>query len=379
MIPTAVSHTLICAAAAGALVAGCASTTSGDPASTANNAAEPPLLPAPPPLSAADLQADYPTRYVVQPGDTLWGVAERFLRTPWRWQDLWVAASDGGTSPGPGAPRALYPGDVVEVYFQAGEPQLRLTEADRPILKLSPQVRVEAIERPVPTIPRETVSGLLKGSRVVDEGELGNLPYVVGSPEERLRFEGGALVYVRGELPSGSLFQVFRRGRDLRRVGGEYLGTELEFLGDATLRVSGEENAQGLATLQLTSTRRGVTAGDLVLPLEDEDEVFVFTPQPADEFVQGSVIAVPEGGFRVARFESVIVDVGVEDDVAVGDVLQVEQSAKVVRDPYTGESLTLEGAPAGFIMLYRVFDRVSFGLVMESEATIRLGDRVVGL
>jgi len=92
------------------------------------------------------LQSDHPQTYTVVPGDTLWSIAQRFLQNPWQWRDIWRQ------NPQVRNPNRIYPGDVLRFSYDAsGKPQLEVAQREEiPLLKLSPQVRVESLTQPIP-------------------------------------------------------------------------------------------------------------------------------------------------------------------------------------------------------------------------------------
>ena len=313
-----------------------------------------------------DLRPGHPQTYTVKSGDTLWGIAGRFLSSPWQWREIWQKNPDISN------PNLIYPGDVIELYYEAGQPRLRLASGERPIVKLSPQVRVESIAQPIPTLPRDTVSPYLEESRVMGESDWIGSAYIVGGVDPRIQFGSGERIFARGSEFDSQFYQVFRPGEEYRDpVTDESLGFDTVFLGDAVLEDDGDP-----ATLKLTFVKRGVEVGDRLIPEEEDEIIYQFSPHPVDDETSGRIITSLSGGFLVGRFQTVVINLGDFDGVEVGHVMATYKVGQEVEDPVTGEIVTLPDEKSGLLMVYKVFDRVSYGLILEANRTIRVLDRV---
>ena len=328
-------------------------------------ASEPPLLPAPslPPLQ---LKAGYPERYTVQLGDTIWTIAALYLDNPWRWRELWPQAPADKDS-------ELYPGDTIVVAFVQDRPVLQLLEGQRGTIKLSPQVRVEYINQKVPPITRDAIQAFVDDSVVVSEADWKGSPYVVGSADGRNTMQSGTVIFARGSEFDHTQYRVYRPEGELRDPDSNaFLGFSLIYVGDAILDEEGDP-----ARLELISSRQPVRAGDRLLPARDfEKSVFSFDPIAAPPDSNGQIIKIPDGALGAPRFATVIVNLGDLDGMKPGSVLEVLTAGSVAKDPLTGEIVELPGERAGLVVLYSVFDRVSYGMVTHAQRPIRVANPV---
>lgn len=348
-------------------LSGCA--TSVDPAQPAN-AADPASAPtapgaaavAEPPLLAGALRPDHPHSYTVQPDDSVYGISAMFLNEPWRWRGLWDRQD---------APR-LFPGSVLQLSASA-PPRLEVAAVGGTI-KLSPQVRIDSAVAAIPTIPREIVAPFLNNAVVMTEKQWRDAPYVIGNASDRLRPADGALIYARGDDLYADSYRIFRPGRQLVEPdSGESLGYIMIYVGEAA--VESDPDADPVE-LRLVETERGVRPGDRLFEIEQEVADASFTPIPAPADTSGRIIAALDEALAVSRFSNVAVNLGAFDGMEPGSVLAVYDQGGSVVDPLTGERLALPEVRTGVIVLYKVFDLVSYGLVTEAERAIRINDRV---
>ena len=315
------------------------------------------------------LRPDHPQTYTVVPGDTLWGIAQRFLQNPWQWRDIWRQ------NPQIRNPNRIYPGDVLKFSYDAsGQPRLEVAErAEVPLLKLSPEVRVETLSQPIPPVPRAAVESFLTRALVLDQAQWKGAPYIVADDDNQVIYADRDRVYARGALFDQPRYQVFRPGEDLREPGsGRYLGTAGVYLGQALL-----DRDDDPATFTLTRTLAPVRPGDRLFEIEPEDELYNFEPHPVPPDTEGSIIAKLDADVtQITQYSSVIINLGAQEGLEPGHVLAIYGRGRAIEDPVAGGSVRLPGERAGLLMVYKVHDLVSYGLVMQIERAVHLQDRV---
>jgi hypothetical protein len=315
------------------------------------------------------MRPNHPQRYVVGPEDTLLDVAGRFLEEPWRWPEVWRPTSgDENTN-------LLYPGEVIEFYTENGQPRLRPASAVATI-KLSPRVRVEPLAQPIPTVPRSAVEGFLKKSIVVDKADWKNAPVIVGNFDDRVLLPPGDQIYV---YATGFRdfdqrhYQVFRFDKEYRDPAtGQSLGFGGLYVGEAILEQEGNP-----AVLALAETHLEGRAGDHLFPLPyDEVEHYHFLPQAAPPDTTGRIIALLGDHVLASQYQSVIVNLGENDGVEPGYVLNIYATARNTTTPMLRTVAQSPEHEIGTLMLYKVYEGVSYGLVITMEDSIRVSDRV---
>lgn len=358
------------------LAGGCASTEPAPaPAPQPTPAPAPVAAPAPPPPAPAPVQVREaaPERYVVQRGDTLWDIANTFLRDPWYWPEIWVV------NPQIPNPHLIYPGDVITLYYIDGQPRLMVDGGPRvrPTQRLSPQIRVEELP-PSLDVPIQSLHQFLVRPRVVSEEQLDQAAYVLASQDDRMIFGTNDRLYVRGlesDAQEGDRYSLFRKGGALNDPGtGELLGFEAIPVGDAEVVRTGDP-----ATVVISRSDREALIGDRLLPLDNSDQDFVFTPHAPPMDTNGKVISLFDAISQIARFQVAVINQGERNGIEQGHVLATYQSGRVVRDTIAdprGVEVTLPEEHIGLMMVFRTFEKVSYALVMESTRPIQAGDSV---
>ena len=341
---------------------------------------------APPAPEPEVIKPDYPERYVVKKGDTLWDIAARFLHDPWLWPQVWHI------NPEIRNPHLIYPGDVIVLYRDAeGKPYLTLEgsggvrpsipKAPRGIetVKLSPRARYESIEKAIPTIKRSVIEPFLQRPRVVTEEEIEDAPYIVSSYEDHLISGTGNKIYAR-DVQDETLggYDVVRPGRVYRDPdSGKVLGYEVIRLADARV-MRGKTGEDEIVTLNIVDSTQEVLNGDRLLPPEEQQIDFHFFPRPPKEAVDGRIIAVHNGLSQIGQFNVVVLNKGARDGLEPGHVLAIFQDGGTARDPqsFLGSSVELPDERAGILMVFRTYDKVSYALVMEAYRSLHVNDQV---
>lgn len=365
--PLRISRLLTLLAAA-AIVVGCVSAPQPVP--------EPQPEPVVPPAPLV-VKPDAPQQYVVVKGDTLWDISSRFLADPWRWPELW------DSNPQIENPHLIYPGDILILAYKDGRPILQIhrggkistTAPGRPEVRLAPKVRVEGLDRPIPTIPMDAIRPFLSRPRVVTQEELEAAPYIVSSVDRHLVVGPGQRIYVRG-LSDANLteYMVVRPGDVYRNPEDEddILGYEAIHLGDAQLKAFDD-----VSTLQINKATREILNGDRLLPMNDALSDTSFLPRAPKDKVRGQIIAVPGGVALIGQFQVVAINLGQNDGLEPGHVLAIYQRGETVRDARRDyERVKMPDEHAGTLMVFRTFARVSYALVLKATRTMHVDDIV---
>jgi len=318
---------------------------------------------------AVKLRDDHPDRYVVVKGDTLWDISARFLESPWKWPEVWHV------NPQIKNPHLIYPGDVIVLTWKDGVPRLELQRGKQTV-KLSPTVREERIETAIPTIPLDAVRQFMQSNRIVGKEDIDNAAYILSFASEHLVGGEGMKVFVRNLKAEDNTrrYEVLRPNKPfLDPITGENLGYEATYLGDTEMEVNADP-----ATFVLTQTRREVLKGDRLLPMQDETIHHYYTPRAPDNEIDGRIIAVVDGVNQIGSYQVVAINKGKNDGLVAGNVLAIHQTGEVVKDINAGgKQIKLPNELAGHMLVFRIYDRVSYALVMDAVKPIHVLDTVL--
>ena len=339
------------------------------------------------------LDPSAPDRYVVVPGDTLWGISGRFLKDPWRWPELFELNKEQIKNP-----HRIYPGDIVVLDRAAG----RAHVVSGQTVTLTPRVRVEAREADaIPSIPADAIEPFLSQPLVIGQAELDSAPRIVATEENRMMLGTGNIAYARGiDGKTSEFWQVFRPGEQLFDPdSNEPLGFQAVYLGEARVVRPGE-----VSVVQIVRSNQEMYIGDRMFAAPKPSFVS-YVPRTPQKQVQGRIISAYGGLAEVGTNGVVTLNRGSRDGVEVGNVLAVFRSPEsagnenLSAEPLSGfrdsplwgrtgptgqdngitppaPETNLPLSRHGLLFVFRTFERVSYALVMQSSAPVNVLDLV---
>lgn len=327
-----------------------------------------------------------PQSYTVQKGDTLWSIAGKFLKDPWRWPEVWRLNRDQIKNP-----HWIYPGDVVRFDVAAdGSPRMSLTRNNVQVIPGTRIVQLDA--EAIPSIPPGDIEPFTTKPLVTGaDGLRGAAEIVAGRDRDHVVRGQGDRVYVVGMDPNaGALWYIYRAGKAIRTLdGSEVLGYENRYLGTARVEKFGD-----VSTVLIVGANEEILIGDRLIPAPRE-AIVNYVPHSPDHDVEGRIIASYRDAVEMGRGSIVTLDKGLTDGVDVGTVLAVYRGIAPIPDPRPNESpevivrffdvttwfradnyLDVPQERTGLLFVFKSFDRVSYALLLNTTDPVSVGDYV---
>jgi hypothetical protein len=334
------------------------------------------------PLS--ELTENAPDTYTVKRGDTLWHISGMFLKSPWRWPELW-----GMTLEQIHNPHLIYPGQLLVLEKIDGMARLKLGSTvggPGDTVKLSPSIRSESSESAaISSIPMNLIAPFLTDAMIFDANELARAPRIVAGEEGHLMLGRGNILYVGGELGNTRNWQVFREPKPLVDPDTkQVLGYEARYVGSAERKQDGESRpgaqSGGLSvpsTFVMTSNREDAQVGDRLVPASVRDFA-PFVPHPPANPIDGKIVSLYGDALSGATNQIVSLNRGARDGLERGTVLALWHEGAITHDKSVekGALIKLPDERIGIVFVFRVFDRMAYGLLLDTTQTTLPGDRV---
>ncbi|MGL1833562.1 LysM peptidoglycan-binding domain-containing protein [Rhodocyclaceae bacterium SMB388] len=356
------------------------------------------------PVALAD---NAPDSYTVVRGDTLWGISGRFLQQPWRWPEVWRLNREQIRNP-----HLIYPGQVI--FLDRSGPYLSIGRRVGGDQRLSPRVYSEPVDAAINSIPLQDIEPFLIRPLIVDEAELVGAATIVATESERVFMGNGDTVFAKDVTPATGTWQVFRQTRPLiDPVTNEILAYEADYLGTARVVAPGTAPPQDVApahvvwrhpstleaheepwsspddrtgrsrfggvpaTLEILSAVEEIGTGDRML-LSDRSPVFAHVPRAPEMQIDGRLIGIYRGVIAAGRHSVVTLNVGARDGLEQGHVLALYRNRGSVdyTEGRVTETFDLPENRYGLAFVFRVFNRVAYALVMDSDGQVTIGDSV---
>lgn len=350
------------------------------------------------------LNSNHPDRHVVKKGDTLWGISGKFLKDPWQWPKVWQFNRAEIKNP-----HLIYPGDVIVLDRSGKNPRLRLL---RETVTLQPGAVEEPLDKEaISTIPLSVISPFLNQPLVIEKDQLATSPRIIGAQDNRVVLSPGTRVYIK-DLNEGEGLDwfVYRPGKNLVDPDTkEVLGIEANYLGNARITKYGDP-----ASADITKAKEEIFTKDRLV-VSGNEVTTNFVPRAPDSAIAGRIMHI-YGGVAEGGPQSIVsLNRGAADGVEVGHVLAINRYGRVIKDPEYQKDKNAPSKPklkelnfdvttgpdgkkivnfekepvdpsgkimlepgmvklpderVGLLMVFRVFDRVSYALVMQASEPV---------
>jgi LysM domain len=336
-------------------------------------------------VALSELAPNAPDSHTVQRGDTLWDISKLFLTSPWRWPELWGMNLQEIRNP-----HLIYPGQLLVLDKSGGRARLRVGQSAGVMpsntVKLSPRVRSELLDNgAIASIPLHLIGPFLNEAVVFNPGEMASAPRIVATQEGRVMVSRGETAYVRGELAGARDFRLFREPtplldpdtREVLGFEGVYVGTA-QHVREGQTRPGASVTA-GLvvpSTFTVSSTRLEAGIGDRLSPVPQQD-LAAFAPRAPAAPVSGRIISVYGDALVAGQNQIVALSRGAKDGLERGHVLALWRAGSAAVDTTVTprQAMQLPDERHGLLFVFRVFERVSYALILQVKEPVQAGDR----
>ena len=355
-------------------------------------------------IPLADLAPNAPDSYTVKRGDTLWAISRLYLKSPWRWPELWGMNLQDIRNP-----HRIYPGQQLYLDKSNGRATLRTGQAtgDGPptnTVRVSPRTRSESLtDASIPTLSPGAIEPFLTEAMIVDELTFETAPRIVATQEGRVLLSRGDRAYARGEYSGASAtgtplsdakgkpldFRVFRNAKPLKDPTTQViLGYEAQYVGKAEL-VRGESTTQTQdkdgktqleivpATIDIVATKEEIRVGDRLIA-EPPRELLSYVPRAPSVPIAGQIVSVYGNAVTyAAENQVVVINRGSKDGLERGNVVAILKDGERLRDKTDSANpqIKLPNERNGLMMVFRTFEHLSYALVLQVTDGVKIGDR----
>jgi nucleoid-associated protein YgaU len=311
-----------------------------------------------------------PDQHTVVRGDTLWDISGKFLQHPWCWPQVWGLNREQIRDP-----HWIYPGQIVYFDRAAGRLRLGTPTENNAAVRLSPQMRMQGLAgQAVPAIPANVIEPFLSQPLIVEENELKDAPRIMATQEGRVYLGKNDKAYVRGDLKGATSFQAFRTGNPLKDpVTRKVVAYEAVYLGTVKLdREAKSDNEAHSFTVMNAKEEMGI--GDRLVPVTPTPFIN-YMPHVPERQVDARIMSIYGGVRQAGQYQVVTVNRGRNDGLDIGTVLELYRLGEVVADRTDDKKpVKLPDEQYGALFIFRVFNNVSYGLVMQVTNPVQIGD-----
>lgn len=323
---------------------------------------------------SADVVIKNRHQYVVKEGDTLWDLSSRFLAKPWYWKEIWK------TNPNIENPDLIYPNDVISVEKIDGKDYLTVNrnselneyqlDANMTTVQVQDDNRVEVLPDSIPLVSKDKIKNYYSNNIITSMNDAGRSGYVLKTSNGALISGQGDEVYVvYDNIKPGQIFDIYSQMKEYKD-NDLTLGYEIVKIGEGLITAVSDKN---VGLMKILSTQSGIRAKYKIMEKQKQESSNLFPSKPIDT-VDASILSVGENLNNAGIYDVVLINRGYNSNLEVGNILSIKEQDAVVENPAKkDDSLTLPSQSIGLIMLYKVYDNLSYGLIVRAKAPIKKG------
>jgi hypothetical protein len=314
------------------------------------------------------LNENVPSEYVVKKGDTLWDISGKFLKSPYHWEKLLEKNNQISN------PDLIYPDDIIYLSKnKKGETVLKVKRTSgRKTLIITPSRKYEEFRKPIPTVDFEKLSNFVKDIKIMKRDEFMKNPYIIASEEDNLLIQKGTNIFSRGEEIDPEyvgLYGIYKLKGIVKNKKSEYIGHEIERVGIAKL-ISMSDKLKKLKVLEVDGE---ITKKDRIIKYTDDQASQISLTLP-EKMIEANILLIEGAINNASIYDTIIIDKGIDENLKVGNLLALNKRGSRAIDPETGESLQLPNKPYGEIMLLRVDETTSVGIILSATDRVSSKD-----
>jgi hypothetical protein len=314
------------------------------------------------------LNENVPSEYIVKKGDTLWDISGKFLKSPYHWEKLLEKNNQIEN------PDLIYPDDIIYLSKNKnGETVLKVKRKSvRKTLIMTPSKKYEEFRKPIPTIDFEKLSNFVKDIKIIKRDDFMKKPYIIASEDDNLLIQKGTNIFSRGDEIDPSyvgLYGIYKLKGIVKNKKSEYIGHEVERVGIAKLISMGDK----LKKLKVLEVDGEITKKDRIMKYTDNKNIKISLSYPEKE-IEANILLIEGAIANASIYDTIVIDKGLDENLVIGNLLELNKKGLKATDPETGEILQLTNKPYGEIMLLRVDETTSVGIILSATDRVSSKD-----
>jgi len=324
------------------------------------------------------VKSSAPEQYVVQQGDTLWDISNLFLEKPWLWPELWRTNTQIMN------PHLIYPGDVLTLQWEDGQPVISINRPKKRKVNLSPNITTTTKAGAIPLLSWTSISPYISNDVIMSEEEYERLPHLLGNSSGDIRFVTDDMVLARARGRSQDQYTIVRKQNSIQDRFGNEIGVQVRHVADGALTEAQPKNEW---LIKVSESNYEAKRGDRLYSAKNTD-VKDMRLMPATKRQKGEVVGNLHQRSLLGKHDVVIIDLG-SDDIQPGTVLGIYMRGPTIFDgeepQYDEESHALRGAfddgntvsqPAlkiGEVVVFKTFDKASYAMILRASELVKNG------